>query len=147
MGLPKLPPQSGGGQNQPRAATHSLQVNLTGMPVDKLLELRAKIDEKLPAQALKDLNLEQELVLQLLTMQKLQRDVLVDTDIPANQRSQVASGVAAILAQLVKLQGDVYTSERLKKVEQILAEVVRGLPVAQQEEWLESYRSALGVRA
>jgi hypothetical protein len=143
MGLPSLPPMAGG-QKPPRAATHSLQLDLTGMPVDELLELRAQIEQRLPVKQLKDLNLEQELVLQLLTSQQLQRDVLQDDEIPANQRAQCLNAVAAIIAQLVKLQTEVYTSERLKRIEGYLIESLRQLPLQGQAKFLELYEAGEG---
>lgn len=146
MSLPALPPQSGGGQNQPRVATHSLQVNLTGMPVAELLELRAQIDEKLPVKDLSDVDLNRELVLQMLQTQRLQSDVLKDDETPANQRAQVANAVAAIIAQLAKLQTEVYTSERLKRIEQVVIEAVRSMPLEQQANWMAGYRRLCGER-
>lgn len=146
MGLPSLPPMAGG-QKPPRAATHSLQLDLTGMPVDELLELRVQIEQRLPVKQLKDLNLEQELVLQLLTSQQLQRDVLQDDEIPANQRAQCLNAVAAIIAQLVKLQTEVYTSERLKRIEGYLIESLVELPKPAQEVFMARYAGGLGARA
>lgn len=144
MGLPNLPPPSGGGQNQPRAATHSLQVNLTGMPVAELLEVRAQIDEKLPVKDLADVDLNRELVLQMLQTQRLQSDVLKDEETPANQRAQVANAVAAIIAQLAKLQTEVYTSERLKRIEGYLIESLQQLPTVAQAKFLELYEAGEG---
>lgn len=94
--LPVLPPASGGGSTAPpkKKPIHSLQVDVSGMDVDQLLELRAAIDERLPVKN----ELEQELVLQMLTTQKLQREVLLDDDIPAKQRAQVTNAVSAIRA-------------------------------------------------
>jgi len=144
MGLPELPPQSGGGHKPPRAVTHSLQVDLSGMPVDELLELRALIDEKLPVKDLADVDLNRELVLQMLATQRLQSDVLKDEDTPANQRAQVANAVSAIIAQLVKLQTEVYTSERLKRIEGYLIESLHQLPLPAQAKFLELYEAGEG---
>lgn len=142
--FPSLPPTSGSAPPSKRP-THHLQVDLAGLDVDELLELRAQIDDRLPVKALKDLDLERELVLQLLASQRLQRDVLEDDETPANQRAQVSNSVAAILAQLVKLQAGVYTSERLKKIEQILIEVLNQLPEEQQDAFHQAYAKGLGV--
>lgn len=128
------------------APTHHLQVNIDQLNPEELLELRKEIDQRLPTSSLNDLNLEKELVLQLLTVQKLQRDVLSEDDIPANQKAQTVNAVAANLATLAKLQTEVYTSERLKKVEQVLISVLQEMPMEQQEAFLEAYESALGPR-
>ena len=126
--------------------THHLQVNLDSLSPNELLELRKEIDQRLPTSSLNDLNLEKELVLQLLTVQKLQSEVLAESDIPANQKAQTVNAVAANLATLAKLQTEVYTSERLKKVEQVLISVLQELPMEQQETFLEAYEAALGPR-
>ena len=116
---------------------------MSGLDVDQMLELRREIDEKLPVKSLADLDLNQELVLQMLTTQKLQRDVLLDDDIPANQRAQVTNAVSGILAQLVRLQTEVYSSERFKRIEQVLVESVReGLPEQVVRDFFERYERA-----
>lgn len=140
MSLPELPPASGGPAAAPKPAkTHHLQVDLRGFDEDQLLELRAAIDERLPRRALKDVNLEHELVRQLLTIQKLQREVLEAGDVPANQKAQTANAVAAVLQQLSKLQVEVYTSERLKKIEDALIDALKLAPMESQRAWLEAY--------
>jgi len=76
---------------------------LESMSLQSLLELRARIDEALPATALKDLDLEQELVIQYQTLKALQKRVLDDDEVPANQRAQVANSVGATLQNLGKM--------------------------------------------
>jgi hypothetical protein len=144
MALPALPPASAGGFFRTATPTHSLQVDLTGMPVAELLELRAQIDEKLPVKDLADVDLNRELVLQMLQTQRLQSDVLKDADTPANQRAQVANAVAAIIAQLAKLQAELYTSERLKRIEGYLIESLQQLPTVAQAKFLELYEAGEG---
>ncbi len=120
------------------------QGSLENMPVDQLLELRRQIEALLPVKDIKDLNLSRELVLQVQTLQALQQRVLSDTEIPANQQSQCANSLSAALVNLVKLQTDVYTSERMKIIESILVDCIRDLPMEVQEEFLERYETALG---
>lgn len=139
--VPLVPPSEKAPTPSP---THHLQVNLDLLSPDELLELRKEIDQRLPTSSLNDLNLEKELVLQLLTVQKLQREVLAESDIPANQKAQTVNAVAANLATLAKLQTEVYTSERLKKIEQILISVLQVMPLEQQESFLTAYEEALG---
>lgn len=139
--VPLVPPSEKAPTPSP---THHLQVNLDLLSPDELLELRKEIDQRLPTSSLNDLNLEKELVLQLLTVQKLQREVLAEADIPANQKAQTVNAVAANLATLAKLQTEVYTSERLKKVEQALVEALHTLPTSAQEVFIEQYEDALG---
>ncbi|MBT2326754.1 hypothetical protein J7E62_31055 [Variovorax paradoxus] len=142
--LPALPPASAGGSSRTAAPTHSLQVNLVGMPVEELLELRSQIDEKLPVKDLADVDLNRELVLQMLQTQRLQSDVLKDENTPANQRAQVANAVAAIIAQLARVQSEVYTSERMKRIEGYLIESLQQLPPVAQSKFLELYEAGEG---
>jgi hypothetical protein len=120
---------------------------LDALSVAELLDLRSAVDAKLPARALKDIDLEQELVLQLIATQELQRTVLADTETPANQLAQVSNAVQSALQNLVKLQETVYTTERLKRIETILIDVVNHhMTTEQAKTFLEAYESRLGVQ-
>lgn len=146
MALPKLPPASGGpspGFEKPK--THHIQFDLTGMPPEELLELRGLIDAKLPIKDLKDIDLSRELVLQMLATQRMQNDVLIEKETPANQRAQVANAVGTILGNLIALQAKVYTSERLKKIESVLIATLATLPMDTQREFLDAYEKALAA--
>jgi hypothetical protein len=74
----------------------------------------------------------------------LQQRVLTDNEAPANQQAQVANSLSSALVNLVKLQTDVYTSERMKVIESILVDCIKDLPMEAQEEFLERYETALG---
>lgn len=143
MALEDLPPRSGG---EPivkvKRAPHDF--DLTGLDPDQLLGLRNGIDQLLPVKLLKDVNLQQELVLQLLTIQRLQNETMTDDEVPANQKAQVAGHVAGALGVLGKLQVEVYSSERLKKIEAVLIEVLKTLPTEAQETFLTAYEAAVG---
>jgi hypothetical protein len=115
------------------------------MPVDELLELRRQIETLLPVKDLKDLNLSRELVLQVQALQALQQRVMSDMGTPANQIAQCANSLSAALVNLVKLQSDVYTSERLKRIEACLVECVQTLPTNTQEEFFSQYEEMLDV--
>ena len=149
--IPDLPPYSAGQQYLQPALIPKISrqgVDLASYDDEQLIELRAEIDELLPAKRLKDINLEEELVRQLALVQKLQRDVLRDDDFegegtPANQKAQVAGQVANVLAVLSKLQVEVYSSERLKTIEGILIECVGTLPQGTQEEFFAEYERRL----
>lgn len=141
-----LPAPSGSGTKPDLKAPQDLLdlSLLNGMDVHELVQLRQAVDERLPVRSLRDLNMEQELVIQLVTAQRLQRDVLADEETPANQRAQTLNAVAAALATLAKLQVEVYNSERLKRVEQVLIEVLQTLPMEAQEQFLALYEKELG---
>ena len=68
---------------------------LDAYTLQELLDLRARIERRLPARSLKDLDLERELVLQVMALQQLQNSVIDDDDTPANQKAQTASALSA----------------------------------------------------
>lgn len=128
------------------AAPKGFDAALDAMSVSELIDLRAQVEQRLPAKDLKDLDLARELVLQVLALQQMQQAVLSDTETPANQKAQVANSLSQALANLVKVQGDVYTTERLKKIEQALAETINGIPdKANREAFMDAYGKALGT--
>ena len=73
----------------------------------------------------------------------MQNDVIDDDDTPANQKAQVANSLSAALVNLVKLQGDVHSSERMKRIESILIDTLKDLPVEAVEAFLANYEQAL----
>jgi hypothetical protein len=136
-----LPPIAGQQSTQQPAQPAS---GLAAYSVEQLLALRAAIDEQLPNRTLKAVNLEQELVIQLQLAQKLQKETLEDEKIPANQKAQVLNSVASALQMLGKVQIDLYDSERLKKLEQIMIQTLTQLPIPQQEAFLQAYETQIG---
>lgn len=134
----------GGDRLNGRAARAPQEFDLTNMSQDDLLVLRVKIDGLISVRSLKDLDLQRELVIQLLTMQRLQNETMGDLDVPPNQKSQVAGQVSSSLTALGKLQVEVYDSERLKKIEAVLIEVLKTMPMKQQEAFLKGYEDAVG---
>lgn len=117
--------------------------DLSDIDENGLYFLMTEVEAKLPVKYLKDISLEQELVRQLRVTQLLQADVIEDPDVPANQRAQTANAVAGILANLSKLQVEIYTSDRLKRIESILIEAVKMLPADAQRQFLEDYAEML----
>ena len=116
---------------------------LDAYTLQELLDLRARIERRLPARSLKDLDLEAELTLQFLALQQLQNSVIDDDDTPANQKAQTASALSAALMNLVKVQSEVHNSERMKKIEAILIDTLKDLPVEAVEAFLANYEQAL----
>jgi hypothetical protein len=109
------------------------------MSVAELVAMRDEIDTHLPARSLKDVNLEQELLIQYSLVKELQANVIHDDMIPANQRSQVAAQVAATLQQMVKMQTEFYNAERFKAVENVMIKAIRKLPVEVAEQFITEY--------
>lgn len=119
--------------------------SLDGMDVGELLELREQIDQRLPAVRLADVNLAEELVLQFQTVKALQTKVLNDSKISAQQKAAVANSCAGALQHLVKMQTELHNAERMKAIEQILIQVMRGMPEDLQLAFFEKYERALGA--
>ena len=116
---------------------------LDAYTLQELLDLRARIERRLPARSLKDINLERELVLQVMALQQLQNSVIDDDDTPANQKAQTASALSAALMNLVKVQSEVQSTERRKLQEAVLISALSALPEDTARQFLESYRRAL----
>lgn len=119
-------------------------VNLDNFTLSDLLKLRADIDRRLPARSIRDIDLSRELVLQFLATQELQNAVIQDEKVPANQRAQTLNATAAVLGQIAKIQQDVYTTERLKRIESKLVETLKTFTQAQQEAFFAVYEEILG---
>lgn len=113
-------------------------LNIEIMDQSELLRLRGEIDKRLPA-TLQDLDLERELLHQFVRVKELQEVVLDDDRVAANQKAQVASAVAATLQQLVKMQTDWNTSERLKEIEGRLIKALVKMPNEYLEDFFEWY--------
>lgn len=123
----------------PKRRPISGDLDIEDASIDELLELRSRIDLRLPARSLRDVDIEKELVIQFLTVQGLQTRVLLDDEVAANQQAQVVNALTAALSNLSKLQNETYTSERLKRVEMCLVDALKLLPLEAQEEFLHKY--------
>lgn len=110
---------------------------------DELIQLRDQITQHLPPIALKDMNLEEEMLLQYHALRALQNSVLTDVELPLNQRAQVANAVANNLDKLAQLQETLYSTERYKRVENIMIRTLNKLPEAEAEYFLTEYEKML----
>lgn len=110
------------------------------MSVAQLLELRGKIDARLPTK-LSDLNLETEIIMQLHRTKELMNTTLSGSDnvTPANQKAQVVNSCSAQLEQLIKMQVKLYSAERIKGIEQMVIRALRTLPREAQEAFFAEY--------
>jgi uncharacterized protein YejL (UPF0352 family) len=79
----------------------------------------------------------------VLALQQLQSNVLQDGDVPANQQAQVANSLSAALTTLVKLQSDVFNSERFKQVEAVVIDLINSLPKEEKAAMYERYAAAV----
>jgi hypothetical protein len=110
---------------------------------DELLRWYSEIQMRLPPLALSEMSVEKELVLQFHTVRALQAAVMDDSEIPTNQRAQVANSVAANLRAMAELQERVYTSERFKNIENLLVKELKKLPEAVSAAFLDEYEKIL----
>lgn len=118
--------------------------DLDDMTTEDLIRLHASIEAKLPPAELGSMNLERELVMQYRRILALQEDVLMDDDVPANQRAQVSNAVAATLQQLVKMQSEFHTAERFKMIESRLIKALENVPAHYLEDFFAWYEESSG---
>lgn len=119
------------------------EVNLDDLDEAELYALYLDVGARLPSKHLRDISIEQELVTQYKQAQALQGRVLKSNAIPANQLSQVLNTVSSSLGALAKLQKEVYTSERLKRLESLLLQALRTMPIEAQTTFLTEYERLL----
>lgn len=124
-------------------AAPETDVSLDGLDLNGLLELRGRIDARLPPRSLAELDLEEEVLLQFARTKQLYDDVVIDKGTPANQKAQVANSCSAILAQLVKMQETIYSAERMKAIEGAVIRTLRAFPEDLQKRFFETYERAL----
>lgn len=115
------------------------EADLDLMDVGELLRLRGEIDRRLPATALNNMNLEEELVRQYLRVQHLQDESMLDMEASPNQKAAVSHQVASTLQHLVKMQTDFHTAERFKKVEGLMVKAMKQLPIDVAKDFLDAY--------
>lgn len=115
------------------------QVNLDAMSEAEMRRLATRLASRLPEKSIKSLNLEEELMTQYKRVLDLQDEVIHDSEIPANQRAQVASQVASVLQQLIKLQEDLDLQTTLRNMEAALIESLQLLPEEAQKKYFEGY--------
>lgn len=114
-------------------------LDIESMEIGELLALRDKIDAKLPSTSLRDIDVEQEVLLQYYRVKALQDKTATADDVPTNQRAQVANTVANTLKEIVKMRSEVYNTEQFRKMEAALAKALRTMPEEAQNVFYETY--------
>lgn len=104
------------------------------------VEVKFETLEALPKE-LKALNLDSELLIQYQNAKALYGISYQD---PTNQRTAVLNTITSILAQIVKLQTDLYDAEYTKRIEATLIKTLKQFPDLQTE-FLKNYEEALNV--
>jgi hypothetical protein len=109
------------------------------MPVTELVKHLDDIRAHLPNLEIKDISIEEQVLLQLHVLRQLQGDCLDDESIPLNQRVGLANSVSAVLKSLGELQNEIWTSERFKRIENSLIRALNTLPKEAAASFLEDY--------
>lgn len=91
-----------------------------------------------------NLNLQDELLKQYNITQQLLHDATYDKDIPLNQKSQVIGAANAILSSLIRSQAELYSLERVKKIENCLIATLQAFPDL-QETFMKAYTEVLSA--
>jgi len=116
------------------------------LTVQELVQFRDEITRALPPLSIKEMNLEEEMLLQFHSLRALQNQVLDVDELPLNQRAQVANACAGSLAQLLSLQEKVYTQERFKRIENLLIRNLSRLPEEQAGAFLNDYEKIIASK-
>lgn len=124
----------------PAPDNYEAPVPLAEMDVMALLELRSQINMMLPAIALKDMNLEEELVIQFQTAKAFQHEVLSSGE-EANKKAQTLNACTATLQNLIKMQSEYHTAERLKNIESRLIKALNTIPDEHLKEFFAWYEA------
>lgn len=89
------------------------------------------------------LNLEDELLEQYNRARKLLHDANYDEEIPLSQKAAALNSATSIIGALIKSQAELYSLERIKKIESVLIATLKKFPDL-QEEFMEAYTMNLG---
>lgn len=123
-------------------------VKLDGMSKQELLDLHAKIETQLGGLALGEVNLVKETLLQIQRAKALQEAASEKSSgVPMNQRAQVQNSLANLLTQLGKIQVELYSSERIKRIQGAVVKIVRTLPKKQQDAFFDMLEVELAAAA
>lgn len=93
--------------------------------------------------SLDELDVDNALLRHYKRVERLAKDVLADPDIPPNQQAAVMNTLNSLLVQIAKTRTELYTAERMKRIEQTLLFVLKTLPKEQQKEFLDEYEREL----
>lgn len=95
-------------------------------------------------ETLESINVDSEIASLYRDAKHLLSEVSASADTPANQKAQVLNSVISLIERISRLRTDLYSAERMRRMEQTLIRVLRGFPQL-QEEFLEAYERALST--
>ena len=114
------------------------EIDISLYDTSELLMLRNMIDARLPPMQMRSLNLEEEVVLQFMTVKSLQAATLAGNE-EANKKASVANACASALQSLVKMQVELHDAERFKKIENLMIKYIKTLPAETAQKFLDDY--------
>lgn len=120
---------------------------LTSMTMEQMLNLHAQIEQKIGGLNLGEVNLVKEVLLQMHRAKNLQEKASTEVGVPMNQRAQVQNSLGAMLSQLAKVQVQLYSSERIKRIQSAVIKTVKTLPKKQQDIFFELLEQELTLAA
>ena len=122
---------------------HIDEDTLEDLSHDDLRALRDQINAMLPEESLSGMDMTTELMNQYRRVLKLQRDCMEELEVPPNQKAQVAAQVKSTLGDLVRMQTEFYTSQRMRNIENLLIKYMKSISLKEAREFLAEYE-ALG---
>lgn len=113
------------------------------MTIPELIKLRDQITRRLPPLTIAEMDLEEEMLLQFHALRAAQNDVIGSEEVPVNQQAQIANACGQQLKALADKQSEIYTSERVKRMEKTLIRLLNKWDSAQAEAFLDAYEKEL----
>lgn len=121
-----------------------VKVLIEHMTPGELQEMRTAISLRLgDVASLENVNLQEKVVIQLAQMESLLQELMGASDVPANQKAQVANSIHGLIAQLVKWRTDLFQADRISKLEGALLDAIKKQPDEVKDKFMEVYRELL----
>lgn len=112
--------------------------SLESLDTAQLLSLREAIEARLPARRLSELDLEKETVVQMMQARATLATLLASGEDP-HKVAPTLNALTTLLAQLSKLQADLYSSERVKAMESALIATMQSQPDEVKAKFFDTY--------
>ena len=93
--------------------------------------------------SLKNLDLDAELYSAYAKAKNYLSDLQSDDEIPPNQVAQVFNTISAILKEIVKMQTELHSAERVKKLEAAMISAIKLAPKESQDAFFMEYEAIL----
>lgn len=116
-------------------------IDLSAYRVPDLLNLRSRIEERLPSTEIEDLDLNAELIWTFQTAKGLLEGVNEET--PLTQKASTVNSLTGILKTLAETQKSLYSAERQQKLERALIAALKKFPEL-QEAFFDEYEGKGG---